>query len=293
MVKRNYWLLPLFYLMVCGKIQAQQNGFAKTSFSHFYFSIDSLAYNTLLTDTFCTKRLFHENESKSKMDQGSWSGNYILGKEDYWEILKPSPEEVIPEGGIGLGHMLHRPAELSMLQQQWQSLINDSIIIQPFTNNNGKDSVIIELMNYRDSMIKGGQACFFVMFYHPSVLKRSGLTDEAIANGVDQKTLNGAWYGPKQNYNRLYKRTEKIHLQLTPHEYARHRIALLAMGYKQTGKNVFKKEIEITITVKKKLKQHLQKIEFSLTGETAKRKIILSPHTYITLNGKKGTLVMK
>ena len=196
-------------------------------------------------------------------------------------------------GGIGLGHMLHKAHEGDQLQQQWQSLTKDSIGKYAFTENKGKDTSIVELMNYRDSMLNGGMACFFVMYYHPLILYKTGFSKNYIRDtGIDQKTLNKKWYGRK-SYNRLYKKTENLYMVLTPHEYERHQIALQAMGYKKIGKRKFKKEIEVIIDIKENAKNRLNKIEFSLYRPVEKRKIMLSPNVYLSLEGSNGKLVMK
>ncbi len=287
-------LTPLFVLLFfSAKNLKAQNPLTETSFSHFYFVIDSVAYHTLKTDVFCKHSLFYSSEGSSKMDQGTWSGNYVQGEFDYWEVFSPKSLDNAVTGGIGLGHMLHRPYEVHKLQQQWQSLTKDSIGKYGFTNSNGKDTIIVELMNYRDSMLNGGMACFFVMYYHPAILYRTGFTKEHIRDtGIDQKTLYKKWYA-KKGYDRLYKKTEKLYLILTPQEYERHQIALQAMGYKKTGKGKFIKEIEIDIEIKENATNRLKKIEFSLYKPVEKSKIILSPDVYISLSGTNGTLVMK
>ena len=225
------------------------------------------------------------------MDQGSWNGNYLRGEYDYWEVFNPGSLDHAKTGTIGLGEMLHKPQELFTLRQRWQMLTRDSIITLAFTKKNGADTSIVELMNYRDSMLSGGMACFFVLHYHPSILLKSGFTKEYISDtGVSQVGLNKKGLG-KGSYDRLYKKIEKIYLTLTAHEFERHQIALQAMGYTRTGKRKFKKEIEVIIDINEKATSRLNKIEFSLTRATAKRTIILSPKVYIEVQGNMGRLV--
>lgn len=272
--------------------RAQTSTAPVTSFSHFYFVIDSLAYQTLATDKFCTDTLFYTGQSNSATDQGTWTGNYLMGPFDYLEVFHSSSLPAGAVGQIGVGELLHKFYEGDLLLQHWTKLAGESIEQQFFTANAGKDTLIIELLNYRDSMLWGGTASFFVMYYHPPLMLKGGFTQEELTAGVNQQQINQKWYN-RNPYQRLYKKTEKIHLQLTPHEYKRHKLALLALGYKEIGKQVFKKDIEINITIQDKPVSRLKKIEFSLTGKKLQRMITLSPNVYIKIEGERGELVME
>lgn len=290
----NIRLLQLIIFLITTAVsKAQHSSFEQSSFSHFYFVVDSVTYKNLKENKFITDTLFTSEEGSSKTDQGTWSGNYLQGKHDYWEVFRQGSLENVEVGAIGLGHMLHKPGNTSSLQQQWQSLTKDKIEIHAFTKNKGADTMIIELMNYRDSMMEGGPACFFVMYYHPKLLERSGFSKIYLRDtGVDQRTLNEKWYGPAA-LNRLYNKTEKIYLRLTPHEFERHMIALKAMGYQQTGKYSFKKEIEIVIDIVPKPVHRLKEIAFSLSRPTDKKIFQLSPGIYMMLEGQSGKLVIE
>ncbi|RYD77510.1 MAG: hypothetical protein EOP53_12870, partial [Sphingobacteriales bacterium] len=168
----------------------------ENSFSHFYFVLDTAAYQTLITNSFCKDSLFMSRESKASMDQGTWQANYLTGPYDYLEIMKPDAANSMPTGGIGLGNILHRPDEAVELQQQWQKLTKDKIEILHFTTKKGQDTSITELMNYRDSMMSGGKACFFVMYYHPSIMLKSGFSRSVVLDsGLSQQAINSGWYG--------------------------------------------------------------------------------------------------
>ncbi len=291
MHKQAVTIIGLLVLVVF-RSQAQTSTPPLTSFSHFYFVMDSLAYQTLATDKFCTDTLFYSKQSSIQMDQGTWSGNYLTGPSDYWEVFHPFSLPGAAVGQVGLGEILHKFYEADILQEYWSKMVKDSVEQQAFTLNNGKDTVIMELLNYRDSMLLGGPASFFVMYYHPVMMAKGGFSGDELTAGIDQKQINQKWYYVNP-YQRLYNKTEKIHLTLTPQEYERHRLALLVMGYKEVSRQTFKKEIEIGITVKEGPKSRLKKIEFSLKGKKIERTIVLSPRVYIRLEGGKGELVME
>lgn len=290
---RTMLLTTLFALMTMNSLFAQTKQFAASTFSHFYLVLDSIAYKNLKNDPFCRDTLFNATESKVATDQGTWSGNYLMGKKDYWEIMNPLTTPGVAVGDMGLGHMLRRPGEVYLLQKQWQGLTNDQIELHAFTRKSGADTIIVELMNYRDSMLMGGKASFFIMYYHPSILLRSGFSKEQLlTTGVDESILYSTWYADTP-YHRLYDRVEKIHLQLTPHEFSRHRLALEAMGYSETGTRLFSKEIEINVELASHPASRLRKIEFSLLADAGKRTIYLSNSTRIEIAGNKGALIVE
>ncbi|HMR92494.1 MAG TPA: DUF5829 family protein [Chitinophagaceae bacterium] len=282
-------ILSVFFSVV---LQARQPSFPRTSFSHFYFVLDSGAYKALLADKFCADTLFYMQAGSSKTDQGDWSGNYITGPVDYLEAFHPQSFPGADAGDIGWGEMLHRSQESKKLLQEWKTLANENIEVQHFTTGNGRDTIIVELLHYRDSMLLGGATSFFVLYYHPALLKKAGFTEEEISAGIDQEMINKRWYAGKPA-SRLYQKTKAVHLRLTPGEYERHRIALQAMGYNETAKQTFKKDVEIIISLDDKPGSRLQKIEFSLAATTEPRTIVLSPDAYIRLNGDRGELVVK
>ncbi len=284
-------ILLIFCFMSSSCLFAQKNIVGESSFSHFYFVLDSTAYQTLRTNSFCKDSLFYSQEGKAVTDQGSWAGNYLTGYYDYMEVMNEDASNSIVAGSIGLGNMLHRPPELKQLQLQWQQLIDDSIQTVYFTEKL-KDTIIVELMNYRDSMLTGGKACFFVMYYHPKIMLQSGFSKKTWEAGITQEMMNKIGYG-KMPEKRLYKKIEKITLNLTAHEFKRHRIALKAMGYQQSGKLTYKKEIEIAIIIKKNPAHRLQQIDFSLNRSTNTKKIKLSNAAFIQVAGDKGKLVIK
>lgn len=273
-------------------MHAQQAGIPATSFSHIYFVIDSAGYSALSQNKFCTDTLFYYSSGAVNTDQGSWDGQYFEGEVDYLEVFKPDTIAHMSAGDIGLGFMLHQPYSSDAFRKYWQSLTNDSIHAEAFTYNAGKDTMMVEVMNYRDSMLTGGPSSFFALFYHPSVLKKAGFTEKDIHAGINQQMINQRSQA-SASYKRLFKKTEKIYLQLTPHEFERHKTALKAMDYKEIYNRHFKKDIDIFIELNTKVVTRLKKIEFSLTKKVEPKTHIISTNLLIAVDGEKGELVLK
>ncbi|MBX3255094.1 MAG: hypothetical protein KF862_13205 [Chitinophagaceae bacterium] len=270
--------------------QAQPNKIPETSFSHIYFTIDPAGYSAFSKNKFFTDTLFYYSAGSMKTDQGSWNGQYLEGAVDYWEVFQPDTISKMSIGDIGLGFMLHQPYAVHAFRNHWQQQTSDRIQTEAFTENSGKDTIIVEIMNYRDSMLTGGPSSFFALYYHPSVLEKANFRTEDIQSGINQEAIHQKIHGSVNN-KPLYKKTEKIFLRLTPHEYERHRVALKAFGYQEKSKQHFKKDIEIAIELDTKPAHRLQKIEFSLTGKTENRRIAISPGLFLSVSGEKGELV--
>lgn len=273
-------------------LQAQQINIPATSFSHIYFTIDTASYRALSQNKFFTDTLFYYSKGAVTTDQGNWDGQYFEGEADYWEVFQPDTISRMAIGDIGLGFMLHQPYAAKAFQQHWQKLSIDNIQTDPFTNNAGKDTIMIEMMNYRDSMLTGGPSSFFALYYHPSVLRMMKFTEENIQAGIDQKMINERSHA-NELHKRPFKKIEKLFITLTPHEYNRHKIALLTMGYKEIGNRLFKKDIEIDIQLNPKPTNRLNKIAFSLTREIGNRTITVSPHLHMIISGENGELILQ
>ena len=80
---KEIYIFLLFAYYFFEKNLKAQSPLTETSFSHFYFVVDSVACQTLKSNTFCKDSLFYSSQVSSKMDQGTWSGNYLLGESDY------------------------------------------------------------------------------------------------------------------------------------------------------------------------------------------------------------------
>lgn len=269
-----------------------QQGLPPLDFNHIFFITDTGSFEGLARNKFLTDTLFYYDRQLSETDQGNWEGQYLNGSSDYWEIFHPGAVSNGTEGDIGLGFMIRQPKMLSSVRQHWQAFTDDSLVTEVYTSKKSADTIIVELMNYRDSMLTGGAASLFVMHYGLKVLEASGFTDAEIQQGITQSQLNEKWK-QSQEGERIYNKTEKIFIELTPHEYERHTIALKALGFKETREGVFKKDIEIYIKKNEAPGQRLKKIEFSLTRNTAPRKEVISPSMYVELAGAKGLLVMQ
>lgn len=285
-------LVLMFACFTWNILQAQQTNIPATAFSHIYFVIDTATYNALSQNKFCTDTLFYYSKGAVNTDQGSWDGQYFEGEADYWEVFQPDAVSKMSVGDIGLGFMLHQPYEAQIFQQQWQNLSSDSIQSDAFTSNAGKDTIMVEIMNYRDSMLTGGPSSFFTLYYHPGILRKMKFTEENIQAGIDQKLINQRSHA-NDTKPILFKKVEKVFITLTPHEYRRHKIALLAMGYTETGNRHFKKDIEIDIQLEEKPTHRLNKIVFSLTRETGNRTITISPGLLLSITGEDGALIIR
>lgn len=288
-------LFNITLLLVCSSwngLSAQQSKSPAISYSHIYFAIDTATYKALSNNKFCTDTLFYYSKGAVKTDQGNWDGQYLEGQHDYLEIFQPDSISNMKVGDIGIGFMLHQPYSSAQFQQEWQKLSNDKIVRENFTTNSGKDSMMIEIMNYRDSMLTGGSTSFFALYYHPDLLKKMKFKEDSIRSGISQKDINQRMQA-YELYKRPFKKVEKIFIQLTTHEYARHKIALQAMGYTEISKQLFKKDIEIEIQLNERPIHRLKKIEFSLSKKLEPRKHIISPNLYISIFGEMGELVLE
>lgn len=288
----RYSIILLLICSLSNTLFAQQSKPVAISYSHIYFTIDTACYRALSNNKFCTDTLFYYSKGAVKTDQGNWDGQYMEGEYDYLEIFQPDNISNMKVGDIGIGFMLHQPYSSAQFQQEWQKLSNDKIVQEVFTTNSGKDTIMVEIMNYRDSMLTGGPTSFFVLYYNPGLLKQMNFKEDSLHTGITQKDINQRMHA-YELYNRPFKKVEKIYIQLTAHEYERHKIALQAMGYTEISKQLFKKDIEIDIRLNDRPVHRLKKIEFSLTKKLETRKHIISPNLYISIFGEKGELVLE
>lgn len=262
------------------------------AFNHAYMVLDKETYTSLVSHAFIRDTLFASSVDTTRTKEETWIGLYLLGKQEYLELLPPDGIEHGEKGSMGLGFLLSKQSFAREFIARWQSMTSDSIISYAFTSKANGDTIIAEMANYRDSMLTGGRTCIFGHYYPDGLLKRSGFTDAQLANGISQEILSNTWYSSMFN-GKLIDRVEGLEIVLNKQEWARHRIALQAMYFKPLPNQpmVWKSgDFVISVKLEDKAVHRIRKISFSLKKNVKPRKIAISKSMTIDLADKIGII---
>jgi hypothetical protein len=278
-------VIILFSALACREVKPKINAPA-TDPGHIGFVLDSAAYFDLLNDSFLTRE-FAQLFVDTSYHPEPLIELYLTGREAF---LNVGLAKEFWRGKAGKGIMMfqtRKPGEIDNLIGNWKQLYADSLNSYVHDGGGFKIAEVTPYVNKNHPSSKQPNLSILFASYTIPTYKSWGFRDSAIATGIAMKDFMNSWDNRTQN--KLFKKFNSFHIQLTEKELEQIESGLISIGYIKE-ETVFKHHdnppVYFTITAKNEIPKYT-KIEIELAESTTQRIIQLGNMYTIRVKNKQ------
>jgi hypothetical protein len=283
--------LKLLSILIFINTQVFAQEIPKIRFNHLYFVVDTKDLSAIKKSNFIKNRLAAiEIRTTNANDSDSWTGTYLYGTENYFELF--DSVGFLPKGSSGIGFSVDNTGELDSLKECLDKKYTTELFERVRDAEGHKIPWFDELTIDDSTSNSLSRFGFWIMEYKKEYFdykkysyKNNALTREDYLKGkeADRK-------------NKILKRFSGVVLKLSVDEKKFLITYFKNINYRMVNENEYLSPDNFRFLIKDRAlndNNTIESLEFETTKKTGPKTIKVSANVSIIIDGKRGLFVFE